>query len=305
MAYWTQKDFDGKTSLERLERACEYSTYGHGFSGEDFDLAKQEALKALAEGTKMSGELLVQVALFRSRGMLDFLLDEAKVDINTRDDVNATLLHHFVRRSSYIDVVMAIERGADVEAVKNDGSRPLHMAMKWPDIQGVIADTLLKNKADPNAKDDDGNTPLHYLNFGFDFNGQADTILSKAKLLIQSRADVNAQNNIDCTPLHLAADLVNRFMTSAWKDKEEKPEVYKKIVGELFSIPKFLIENGANINVADKQGRKPRDLLSDTFHKEWDAMVEMAAVPSRINPESTRIKDSEGPEKQSKKMTNG
>lgn len=307
MAHWVQKDFDGKTPQQRLELACHYDDRLQWFSTEDFELAKIEASKALAEGAKMPGDLLVQVALFSAPSMLYFLLDEAKVDIDTRDTVNATLLHAFVRDNRHSKVLYVIERGADVNAKKNGGDRPLHIAMEWQDIDAHIVKILLENGADPNVKNNDGNTPLQMLYHDDYFKDDTGIILSKIKLLIEHGADVNMPNNYDLTPLHLAAGGVESYITSAEKERLKRPELFElhqKMSGAWLGIAELLIANGANADAIDRQGLKPRDFLPETLHAKWDAMVEKAK-PTSINPGSTQVRGADGPENRGPSKGNG
>ena len=61
-----------------------------------------------------------------------------------------------------------------------------------------LARILIEAGADPNAKDNDGETPLHQA-VEFE-NAEA------AKLLIEAGADPNAKNNNGETPLHKATE---------------------------------------------------------------------------------------------------
>lgn len=62
--------------------------------------------------------------------------------------------------SSYDQVKMLIERGADVNAVCHDGSTPLHAAC---DMGGMeVIEYLLKHGAIPNTKDRQGHTPFSW-----------------------------------------------------------------------------------------------------------------------------------------------
>ena len=65
---------------------------------------------------------------------------------------------------------------------------PLH----WRRLNGHkdVAELLLANKADVNAKDNDGETPLHMAAF----KGHKDV----AELLLANKADVNAKDNDGC-----------------------------------------------------------------------------------------------------------
>ncbi|ELU10653.1 hypothetical protein CAPTEDRAFT_102425, partial [Capitella teleta] len=56
-------------------------------------------------------------------------------------------------------VHLLIEYGADVNAVDGDGNRALH----WAAAKGIVCATekLLSNHADPNLKNNEGDTALH------------------------------------------------------------------------------------------------------------------------------------------------
>ena len=61
---------------------------------------------------------------------------------------------------------------------------------------------LLANKADVNAKDKNGDTPLHLVaEWGYKGEGFGEVIAS----LLAHHADVNARNNAGKTPLNLTA----------------------------------------------------------------------------------------------------
>ncbi|ELT87577.1 hypothetical protein CAPTEDRAFT_29645, partial [Capitella teleta] len=53
-----------------------------------------------------------------------------------------------------------IQHGAKVDTKGQYGATPLHYAAEKAYIP--IADLLLSNKANPNAQDDDADTPLHW-----------------------------------------------------------------------------------------------------------------------------------------------
>ena len=61
----------------------------------------------------------------------------------------------------------------------------------------AVAELLLANKAEVNAKTDDGSTPLH--------SAAEDGYTDIVELLLVNRAEVNAKDNYGRTPLHHAA----------------------------------------------------------------------------------------------------
>jgi ankyrin repeat protein len=100
-----------------------------------------------------------------------------------------------------------IERGADVNAKEEYGNTSLHWASLMDCIE--IVKLLIEKGADVNAEDIDGWTPLH---MAADLN-QMET----AKLLIELGADVDAKCNKGKTPLDLAysdemEELLQKYM---------------------------------------------------------------------------------------------
>ena len=95
------------------------------------------------------------------------------------------------------DVVeLLLANKADVNAKNNDGQTSLELAASLG--YADIVKTLLANNADVNTKDNDGQTPLHLAASG----DHKDVV----ELLLANKADVNAKNNDGLTPLQLAED---------------------------------------------------------------------------------------------------
>ncbi|ELU16928.1 hypothetical protein CAPTEDRAFT_26081, partial [Capitella teleta] len=88
------------------------------------------------------------------------------VDLNTVNNDGDTALHctlRYMRDEEAMEriAVMFIEKGADVNAENNERITPLMIASIWG-LSGT-ANVLLSHQADPNAVDDKGNAPLHYV----------------------------------------------------------------------------------------------------------------------------------------------
>jgi ankyrin repeat protein len=92
---------------------------------------------------------------------------------------------------------------ADVNAKDNYGATPLHYAANKD-----MTELLLANKADVNARGNDGWTPLHEAAM----SGHKDVV----ELLLADNADVNARNNKGETPLRMVLALAT--------DSRYKPE---------------------------------------------------------------------------------
>ncbi|KJV55445.1 ankyrin repeat family protein [Orientia chuto str. Dubai] len=115
-----------------------------------------------------------------------------------------------------------------------EGNSPLHLAVKFK--RAKIIDVLLSYNANVASQNKDGDTPLHLATDSKDHS----TIMQFLGSSTSSSA-VNLQNSIGRTPLHLAS------IRSTFREPEEK--VVESIIEEL-------LQCGANIDLADKDGRE-------------------------------------------------
>jgi ankyrin repeat protein len=96
-------------------------------------------------------------------------------------------------------VKKGIESGANVNAINSSGFTSLHHAVMNGNLQ--LIQLLISQGADPNVKDNKGNTPLHTLSYT-KLNDQV--LNAMAHLLLTSGARVDKTNKMKQTPLHLA-----------------------------------------------------------------------------------------------------
>ena len=99
-----------------------------------------------------------------------------------------------------------IAAGLRVDEEDNEGCTALHYAKDY-----LVAELLIKNEADKNAKDNYKRTPLHYAK---------DRRVLKA--LIRRKAKINAQDEHGRTPLHYAEGDNIKILLQAGADKNIK-----------------------------------------------------------------------------------
>lgn len=203
-----------------------------------------------------------------SRVAMLLLLNRRMVD--ARDALQSTPLHHAVMYRR-IDVArMLLNKGADVDAKNHDGNGPLHFASSEEMIELLIGARALVNE-----KNNDGNTPLHKAAY----NG----LVNVMELLISNGARIDVVNKENMTPLHLAVQEGHR------------------------EVAAFLITKGASVNTADGLGNTPLHIaaggklrtdgsgdLFESWYEESKAMVELliqkgASVNARNKESATPL----------------
>ena len=153
-------------------------------------------------------------------------------------------------------IALLLERGANVDARSNHGKTPLDYAVTKPEIAALLLgrgaapshddllsalrasppvlaeiEHLLDQGADVNAKDSNGNTPLHLVSRHLASNPEI------AVLLLDRGADVNARNDNGVTPLH-------------WWVGNVRP-------GRKLAMIELLLDRGAAVNAGSDDGTTP------------------------------------------------
>ena len=126
----------------------------------------------------------------------------AKLDINARSLYFDETPLHFVADRGYVKAgkILLSDSNIKVDAVSgDDGGTPLHNAAlgSWCDCPEMVK-LLLDHGANPNALDDENNTPLHMAARG--------DCVEAAEMLINKGANVNALNKENKTALDLAIE---------------------------------------------------------------------------------------------------
>ncbi|CAM8987042.1 unnamed protein product [Rhodiola kirilowii] len=252
---------DGSTALAVREKV---QLFLNAACSGNIDLLIKIA-KQLDDGKGLSGTV-ADIKDANKRGALHFaaregktevckyLLEELKLDVNTRDDDGETPLVHATRQGHTETAKYLLEFGADPAIASDMGTTALHHSAAIGNVEllrlfllkGIDVDAqsdsgtpliwaaghdqhdavrvLLEHHANPNAETDDNITPL--------ISAVAAGSLACVELLIEAGANVNVIAG-GATPLHIAADSGN------------------------LEIINCLVKAGADPNIADEEGEMP------------------------------------------------
>lgn len=158
-----------------------------------------------------------------ARSIISTMLMVASADVNCVDREDLSVIHVVTRFGNYEMVESSINSGADVNARDRLLRTPLcYVADKhlYPNDQVLkIAKKLLENKANGNASDINGVTPLH-LAVGKSTHEVLELTPCSAldhkivRLLIEKGADINALNVINRTPIMYILRIPRRLENS-------------------------------------------------------------------------------------------
>jgi ankyrin repeat protein len=135
---------------------------------------------------------------------------------------------------------LLIANGSDCQAKNRRGAEPLHYAADanhWnPAAQADVIEYLTSIGADPNALDGSGVAPLH--------RASRTRSLSAVRALLDAGANPRQQNKAGSTPLHLAVQNTGRGGSGSERAREQQA-----------GIVRLLLERGARPTDRDRRGK--------------------------------------------------
>ena len=147
-----------------------------------------------------------------------------------------------------------LQSKANIEAKDNFGTTPLHEAARgW---HREVVDLLLEKNAEIEAKDNGGNTALHAAAQ----EGHREVV----DLLLKENAEIEAKDNFEKTPLHEAAGKGHREVVDLLLEKNAEIEakdrahctpLHDALLCKCGEVATLLIEKRADLSAKDCRGR--------------------------------------------------
>uniref|UniRef100_A0A0G4HED6 Uncharacterized protein n=1 Tax=Chromera velia CCMP2878 TaxID=1169474 RepID=A0A0G4HED6_9ALVE len=227
-------------------------------------------------------------------------------DVNARDEMGRTIVHWAATHGSMKVLKVALDAGADIEALA-DGSTPLMctatMIKDRVFDSDAAAELLLDREADVNASGWDGRTVLHAAaSYG---------CVKVLQLALDRGADIEARDREGKTPLHTVFRSKSFYMgshhmvgnpatagllLSRGADMNAREEIGRTIlhlaaIYGCLDILKFALDHGADVNAIDNRGdsalhhvvwcRNDRD--SDDYRRTYDSEGTLEAAQMLVD----------------------
>ena len=173
-------------------------------------------------------------------------------DQNAKDIDGFTPLHCAVENKRLSLIKTLVQHGAFIDSQDKEGYSPLHWVIKHDQRNIASIRDLLKNGANPNVTNNNGETPLHTAIF----NGNVMIVTE----LLQQGANPNDTNQEGSTSLHLAVNspiivstLLDYCPDVNIQDFQGRTPIHKALTSNLWAYQvmetvTMILERGKNIN---------------------------------------------------------
>ncbi len=183
------------------------------------------------------------------------LFTQVNAYVNMHDADGRTPVYLAASKGKVKAVKYLLLCGANINARTENMKSPLMAAIEAKSFE--TAKLLIDARASLNVADENGYTPLHYAIM----HDQ----IGIAQYMVTLFCDIDAPDNFGNTPLFYAVNkgeqyiqvLLNAGADRNAKNYDGKTPLHKAVMSNNFNMVRFLIENGVNLNIADKEGKTP------------------------------------------------
>ncbi|XGW21641.1 hypothetical protein V3C99_004540 [Haemonchus contortus] len=208
-----------------------------------------------------NGRTALHLAALNGHLQIVHLLLQHKAFVNSKSKTGEAPLH-LAAQNGHVRVVNVLvqDHGASLEAITLDNQTALHFSAKYGQL--VVSQTLLALGANPNARDDKGQTPLHLAAE----NDYPDVVKLFLKMKQNNRGVLTAIDHNGFTCAHIAAMkgslavvkelmMIDKAMVIQAKTKTlEATTLHMAAAGGHANIVKILLENGASAEDENAHG---------------------------------------------------
>ena len=170
---------------------------------------------------------------------------------------------HMAAQSGQLEVArILLQHKADQNALNKEGQTPLHLASAGGHIN--VAQLLLEHGVDVDVLDDDRQTPLHLASAGGHFN--------VAQLLFKHGVDANALDKNRSTALHLASAnghinvvqlLLKQGVDAITQDTNRSTAFYLALENDHIDVVQLMLQHGVDVKALDKKRSTALHLASE------------------------------------------